>query len=95
MIGAPLRDFMAGNKLGPCQLRMGRRDIFAMHSRVVYQRAPLSVCKDARFPIKTLTDETYLIYFMRFPIYARLFNKQSLNIFGKDERKRKPFLDSR
>ena len=95
MIGAPLGDFMAGDKLGPCQLRMGRRDIFAMHSRVVYQRAPLSVCKDARFPIKALTDETYLIYFMRFPIYARLFNKQSLNIFRKDERKRKPFLDNR
>ena len=83
MIGTDWTWFMRAIKFETCQLRMGEGRFLSQSKGmvlVVYQREPSHVCKDAHFPIKTLTDETFLIYFMRFPIYAGLFNKQQLKI---------------
>ena len=61
------------HKLGPCQLGHRGDTIFAPEPRPrpgCLSKRTFSVCKDAHFPIKSLTVATFLIYFTCFPIYA-------------------------
>ena len=67
-----------GHKDDRAQLGMVQPDKAA---RLFIKKNPFSlelyakISKNAHFPIKCLTGQTFLIYFMTFPIYAGLFNK--------------------